>query len=174
MFTLSLVRNYVGWQARWVKDRSVMVNLRGREDARDDSVYWVYDEFPAVGKEFYRFYEWSSIFKTVWGGESRVGLDQKNTTSEFDNSEKFLDRRQEFFTARYNLSNFDPAGCEVKLTIRPGPEASSETTMAFKYLYYKFFSPSRLDEYLRGVTNIEVQPIQSPRATNCRVQAPAP
>jgi hypothetical protein len=174
MFTLALLRNYVAWQARWVKDRSVMVNLRGRDDARDDSVYWVYDEFPPVGKEFYRFYEWSSIFKNVWGGETRVGLDQKNATSEFDNSEKFLDRRQEFFTARYNLSNFDPAGCQVKLTIHPGAEASSETAMAFKYLYYRFLNSSGMDEFLRGVTKIEVQPVESPRAINCPLPAPAP
>ena len=166
-FSFSTIKNYISWQARWVKDRSIMANLATLDTAHGISVFWVDDQFPAGGEGYYRFYEWSSMFKTVWGDESRIGLDQRIHSAEF------LVNGQQwgFFNKTMNLSDFDPAGCQAILTIRRAPLLYSDAELSARYLFYKFFrGEDKLTEFLSGVTDIQVQPISSPQAVNCPTQ----
>lgn len=154
-FSISTITYYISWQARWVKDRSIMTNLADFDKEKDISILWINDQFPLGGENNYQFYEWSSMFKTVWGDESHIGLDSKNHRSGFP-----VDYGC-FFNKRYNLSNFDPDGSQAELTIRRGIP-HSELGLSMWYLYYKHFRKNRLATFLSGITDIEIQPIPLP------------
>lgn len=159
-FSIATVSSYIGWQARWVKDRSVMVNLTRLDGAKYYSVYWVNDQYRLGGENNYRFYEWSSIFKKVWGDETRIGFDQRYPDS------KMLEDNKTYFNKCYNLKNFDPAGCQVLLAIRQGVLDGSAFSLVGRYYYYKFLRPQQMDDFLIKVTDIQIQPLSSPMAAN--------
>ena len=156
-FSLSTVKNYFCWQARWVKDRSIIVKLiKDSNRVKQFSTFWVDDKFRIGYQRIYRFYEWSSIFKVVTGEESRVGLDQRNLAyKDFLKAVKW----KRYFTKRFNLSEFEPTGRQAVLKITPGPKAGSDRQMAMTYLYYKFFSKNRLLNFLEGVAELQIKPI---------------
>jgi hypothetical protein len=151
-FSLATVSSYIDWQARWVKDRSVMVNLARLDRAEKYSIYLVNDQYVLGGENYYNFYEWSSIFKKVWGDGTRIGFDQSYYTPQL------LEDYKKYFTGRYNLSDFDPAGCQATLTIRQGIFAYSAFSLVVRYFYYKFLRLQRMDDFLIKVTEVEILP----------------
>ena len=152
-FSISTITYYIAWQARWVKDRSVMTNLSDLNKKEDISVFWINDQFPLGGENNYRFYEWSSMFKTVWGDESHIGLDQKIYSA------GALVDYQRYSNKRYNLSDFDPDGRQAILTIHMGPRKHSDLRLSVRYFYHKYLHKDGLSKFLSGVTDIEMQPI---------------
>jgi hypothetical protein len=156
-FSLSSITYYISWQARWIKDRSVMTNLSALNMKGDISIFWIKDQFPVGGENYYRFYEWSTMFKTVWGDESYIGLDQKKYSA------VSLAGYQRFFNKRYNLSDFDPDGRQATLTIHRGVLQYSDLELSIRYLYYKWLRKTGLTKYLSMVTDIEIQPIPVPQ-----------
>ena len=181
-FTLSSVTNYMSWQARWVKDRSVMVNLAELEGAEGISVFWVHDEYQGEynygGQPIYLSYEWTRMFKVVWGDESRIGMEDVHQSRLFLYYLAWGERSK--YKERLSLSDFDPKGCQAELTIRPGPNALGDAELSRLnpyynparlsaiYLYHKLFSSEdRLTEFLHGVTSLELQPRSAPFAVNC-------
>ncbi len=103
------------------------------------------------------------MFKEVWGDERRIGFDQRYSTP------KLLEDLSPTFTTSYNLGDFDPAGCQAVLTIRPGA-SSSDFKSAARYFYQKFLRPQGMRDFLVSVTQVSVQPSPSALAVNCRQQ----
>jgi len=145
----STVSSYVGWQARWAKDRSIMTNLPRLENAERISTFWIDDQL-VIGSESYRFYEWSALFSEVWGGQSRIGLDLRGYSADF------CVYYRKYFTRRYVLDEFNPDGEQAVLRIRPGPMASSNFAMAMRYLYYRYIDKPKLPRYLSLLTHLEL------------------
>ncbi|MGH7527768.1 MAG: hypothetical protein ACREMX_13815 [Gemmatimonadales bacterium] len=159
---LRTVENQVSWQARWVKDKSLIHNLADLPTARRFSVLWVDDRVPLGGERDYRFYEWSSILKAAWGTQRNVGLDRRTTTADF------LTGSPQFFIAQYNLRDFDPAGCQAVLTIRRGRLNLSDAELAARFHYVRLVRPALLDQFLSGVTDLDLEPLPgAPEATRC-------
>ncbi len=157
-FSWALVKNYVSWQARWIKDLSVMANLAQLEGAQDYSYYWVDDqsELGFTG-EPYRYYEWASIFKWVWGDESRVGLDKSLYTADY------LARKPPRISERRGLSDFDPSGGHSALTIRRGAAAYGEPELFARYFFYKYLrGEDELDAFLGQIAQVEISPLSEP------------
>ena len=152
-FTLSTITYYISWQARWAKDRSIMVNLSRLNNIEGISIFWINDQFPLGGENNYRFYEWSTMFKTVWGDESRIGLDLRRYTS------RFLVDGKRYFIKFYNLSDFNPDGRQAVLTIRSGSRKYRDLGLSIRYLYYKYFRQNRLKEFLSEVTDLGIKPM---------------
>lgn len=162
---ISTVQQYLVWQARWARDRSIMLQLAAMPGARGFSVYWIDDGFPVGGQDYYSiedFYEWASLFKAVWEGESRIGLDLRADALEIFRTQPI------FHTKMNNLSEFDPAGCQAVLTIRRGSLSYADGELAARYLYYRLFDRRRLDDLLQRLTEVQVRPKPSPEATHCR------
>lgn len=151
-FSIATVSNYIGWQARWVKDRSVMVNLARLDGDRDYSIYWVNDQYN-FGGEKYRFYEWSSIFKLIWGEEKRIGYDLIYP----DSNRKFPEWHNRVSIELYNLGKFDPDGRQATLNIY-GRYNGSVIGLLGQYYYYRFLHPQRMYDFLIGVTEVNVLP----------------
>ena len=150
VLALAGLQDYAALQARWATDVSVMQQLRRTDGSGRYSVFWVEDQAPGP-EDFYRFYEWSAMLGDVYGGPSHVGLD----TRAYDAS--FLGQSQ-FFTARYDLSGFDPNGCQADLTIERGADYTGRTQVAATYLFYRVFEPDKLSDYLNHLVVINLTP----------------
>ncbi|MGA7800316.1 MAG: hypothetical protein WCC36_05855 [Gammaproteobacteria bacterium] len=140
---LRFIAIYIDYEARWVKDRSVITHLTEMPQLRHFSVIAIKDRMPIPSqpKEDYRWYEWTTMFHEVWGGTSTVG-------HYADGSPRILRLR------RYYTTDFHNDGCNATLTIAPGPGAGSHTHLAFEYLFLKYLHPGDLHSFLRTVTEL--------------------
>ena len=160
-FSFAMITNYLNWQVRWVKDRSVMSNLAQIKKAEAFSIFWIDDKYPVEGVDSYRFYEWSSMFEDIWGDEKHIGFDQQS---------KILmpqTDHEQYYTKRYNLSELDPFGCQSSLTILPGSIDSNDFEITSWYFYFKFFEPQGMREFLSDFTHIKIEYLYSDYATDC-------
>ena len=172
-FSQLIIKNYLALQARWIIDRSIMVNMSRIPQYERYSVFWIDNQFSKY-EEKHRFYEWAGIFKETWGNESHIGLEVNYEPADA------LHRYEKYFGEQYILSTFNPNGCQANLTIMPGMEGTIEKFISQKkimsvgyikyldevydnfylttrYFYYKFLSPKKLDEFLSKVTSIYVE-----------------
>jgi hypothetical protein len=155
---------YLGWEARWIKDSSVMANLAATPGADRYSVYWIDDRYQVGGEADHRYYEWSSMLGRAFGGQSRIGLDIHT------NSPDFLVTGKQFFNASRNLADLDPAGCEAAVSISRGPDSQGDLGLVLRYLFYSLFDRSERDHLVAGATAVTVQPLAAAQATNCSRQ----
>jgi hypothetical protein len=160
-FILDSGKTYIGWEARWIKDSSVMANLKATPGAGGYSVYWIDDEYVVGGEPTYRFYEWAGMFRTIFGGETRIGLDRRAYAP------SFLDTGRPNFTDIYNLAAFDPRGCEAVVTISRGDQSYGDAGLVARYLWDGIVDPAARRRLLQDVTAVTVQPYASPEATDC-------
>jgi hypothetical protein len=156
-FTLSTIGYYVGWQVRAVKDRAIMTDLAGVPELKIFSIFWIDDQFPAGGERIYRFYEWASMFKQIWGGESRIGLQIQG----YGNNPALLSGFKQYYNKRYVLSEFDPSGCQVGMRITRGPLQYSEEELVSRYFEHRFINKEGLTDFLHGVVHLNVQFLQT-------------
>ena len=153
-FTTTTVKNYMDWQTRWAKDSSIMLHLRALPPSKANT-YWIDDGLPLPGQQQYSDYEWSSIFKDAWGGETRTGLRFEN---ERDRAlAEYVQRFTPTFDRQHNLSDYDPNGPQAVLTIRPGRAFKNDVTLAARYWYYKFLNSKEFKRWLHGLTEIDVR-----------------
>lgn len=160
-FIVDSAVGYVGWEARWIKDSSVMANLAATPGADRYSVYWIDDRYQVGGEPDHRYYEWSSMLGQAFGGQSRIGLDIHT------NSPQFLVDGRKFFNASRNLAGLDPAGCEAGVSISQGPDAHSELGLVARYVFYSLFDPAQRDRLVAKATTVDIQPLAAAQATNC-------
>lgn len=151
-FTLSTINYYVGWQARAIKDRAIMTVLADAPVLKKFSVFWIDDQFPAGGERLYRFYEWSSMFKQIWGGESRIGLQLQG----YGNNPAILSGFKQYYIKFYTLSEFDPSGCQVGMGIARGTLQYSDAELVRKYFELRLFNKTGLADFLHGVVHLNI------------------
>jgi hypothetical protein len=176
-FTVTMVSNYLHWQARWVKDSSVMLHLSEMPPCKANT-YWIDDRFPLVGQEPYRPYEWASVFKEVWGGTSRTGLPKVRDMGK--SFRQYLEEQGNFFDRMHNLNDYDPQGPQAVIAIRPGPFTGSELELVVWYWFYKLASRNevefvvqrwfhkspkqKFDEFRRNVTEVSLEMVADGRS----------
>lgn len=151
-FTLSTINQYADWQVRAIKDRAVLTVLAETPVMKKFSVFWIDDQFPAGGERLYRFYEWSAMFKEIWGGESRIGLQIQG----YGSDPAILSGLTPFYNERYNLSQFDPSGCQVKIDITRGTLQYSNAELVRKYFELRFFNKTGLADFLHKAIHLNV------------------
>lgn len=166
-FTLSTINYYVGWQVRAIKDRAIMTGLSEAPILKKFSVFWIDDQFPAGGERVYRFYEWSSMFKQIWGGESRIGLQIQG----YGNNPATLPGFKQYADKFYTLSEFDPSGCQVLMEITRGPLQYSDAELVRRYFEYRFLNKAGLTGFLRGVVHLNITFLQT-EDKRCLVDIP--
>ena len=154
------VRSYLGWQARWVKDRCIMLKLADMPQAKACSVFWVEDRFPLGGEESYRFYEWAYLFRHVWGDERRIGIDYRSGPERL----AALVKETNLLTSMWALGQLDPNGPQARMTIRCAKDRTGKAHSLFaRYQFYRFLRPSKMDEFLQSVADVDIQPLSEPR-----------
>lgn len=166
-FTLSTINYYIGWQVRTIKDKAVMAILADAPVLKKFSVFWINDQFPAGGEGFYRFYEWSGMFKQVWDGESRIGLQMQA----YGNNPAILPGLKQYALKFYTLSEFDPSGCQVMMGIKRGALDYSDAALAGEYLKLRLFNKAGLDGFLRKAAHLDITFLPS-SDQRCLVELP--
>lgn len=150
-FSLSTIEQYIGWQVRAIKDRAIMADLAEVPALKKFSIFWIDDQFPAGGERIYRFYEWSTMFKQTWGGESRIGLQIQG----YGSNPAILPGLQPYFIKLYALSEFDPA-CQVAMSISRGTLQYSDAELVRKYFEHRFFNKAGMTDFLHGVVHLNI------------------
>lgn len=157
-FILTNNHNYIAWQARWVKDRSVMTNLSKMTIANNIATFWINDN-ASFGQR--GFWEWSSMFKQAWNNESHLGISGCFSPLVVPNTLYFYSTLSD---KGYNLDTFNPAGAQALLTILPGPQAKDNYSLVMQYFKCRFFRPELMNDFLAGVTrlHIDITPREGP------------
>lgn len=76
MFSLRLIKTYADWQYYAIKDRAIEKQLILMGNAKSYSIFFIDDKSASkYGRRSYRFYEWSSMFRHIWGDTRWVGFD---------------------------------------------------------------------------------------------------
>ncbi|MDD5670012.1 MAG: hypothetical protein PHN49_00045 [Candidatus Omnitrophica bacterium] len=153
--------NYIHWQFRWIRDRSVILQLAENPELKKYSTFLIEDKACCQNEKNiyydYRFYEWASLFKMVWHGEKWVGY-----SLESPSPEQMRDKR--YLTARYNLAEYNPKGRKAVLSLRgAGGDGcfgnAAKVLKVFEYFYIKFFDRVRMDSFLNGIVQIKISPV---------------
>jgi hypothetical protein len=155
IFTVGHINNYIDWQFRWIKDKAVMLKLSEMPAAKKFSTFYIKNntfDSREAGIYQYDVYEWSTIFKSIWGGEKRIGYDVNNYSREVP---------KEYYTRFYNLADYDPKGLKADLTINYPKGGQVRTGRAkiervLVYYYYGMFKRAEKDKYLKGLIDIKV------------------
>jgi hypothetical protein len=153
-FGASQLRTIIHWQARWGKDRSIELHLRDMPPS-PASTYWIDEEFPVadeVAHGEYQEYDWSCIFETAWGGESRVGLSPGMDLEEWWTGAS--DYRE--FAKIRNIADYDPGGSQARLIIRAGRRAGG-ADMVLMYWLYEYLGNRGAEAFTKDVTVVTVE-----------------
>ena len=142
VFGIMQVSNYIQWQARWVKDASVVTNL-SRMDPGNISTFLIVDKY-VINSEPYRFYEWSSMFTKAWGSEKYLGISSPETVPD-----------EKYFNRSYSLAEYNPYGAQAVLEIDRGQEESNGK-LVFEYFKYRYCNRDKLNDFLSGVTKVSI------------------
>ncbi|MBI5568388.1 MAG: hypothetical protein HY914_00430 [Desulfomonile tiedjei] len=162
------IRNHMGWEARWVKDRSIMAHLAQIHRPANLSVIRVDDRYPIGSNDYYRFYEWTGMFREVWGDQRVIGLDLRVSSTEL------LPEDSSLSSERYLLKDFNPKGCQSVMTIRRGPIEYSEWDLVLRYFFYRFMNPGGMTSFLSRVTDVQLKPLEAPQAEPCEKISDSP
>jgi hypothetical protein len=184
-FALAQMESYLAWQARWVRDQSVRLNLADLPLADDQSIIYFADEdvlyrrdgrIDEVSQFISRryFLDWTIMLRQVYGPTpGRVGIDLVYLGPlhfyyhwVMELREETLDPAGDFFF----LAAVDPAGCQAIITIRPTAYAQemSKLGLARRYWQNRFWRPAAQETFLRSLTHLSVEPLDAPQAVNCR------
>jgi tetratricopeptide (TPR) repeat protein len=178
-FGVSLNQSYIEWFSRSIYSASVQENLANMPEASDFSLYWVETGPLQLSPHRLNFAEWGSMFKEVWGGETRLIIEQRMYTLE-----EFLAVVEAnplwSLNGQRVVSDFDPGGCQALLMTQIGhvsyqhaSGSNSRSELILRYLYHKFVQgPEATDQFLLDLTDVWVEPIAAPEATNCTTTAP--
>lgn len=158
-FSISYIKNYIQWQFRWIKDRSVISQLEELPQLKKYSTFYIHNNTvnPQENELYtYNFYEWSSLFKIAWGEEKWIGLEGKHQ-GEFEKS-----LFTKYYTSRFNLSDYKPENSKIAISIdyaqkeKRFDNMDSELTEVFRYYYYKFFQPKELKIFFDKLIKIQI------------------
>lgn len=161
-FVLSSIGYYIEWQARAIKDQAIMDQLRSENELSEYSIYWVDDKFQAGGEPYYNYYEWSSMFKKIWGGQTRIAMQLKYQGRPISHDLP----PPAVFTERYNLRDFDPTGPQTCLIVEPGYPDMSQARLVLNYFRFRIkemFSEngekSAADDFGRRSVRVRAKPL---------------
>ncbi len=162
-FSARHIENYLMWQARWVKDSTFMMQLSHHTNANVFSTYYVQDEWPINDHSLlykydseYDFYEYAGMFRTVWGGQSRLGLDLK--ADDWHEQEQLVELDARYRTKEYNLVDFVPSHqCKATLILSK-IDTRSDTKIALDYIVNQLINPDLNRQQLAYLSKLEVIP----------------
>jgi hypothetical protein len=184
-FALAHMESYFAWQARWVRDQSIRLHLADLPLQPDQSIIYFADEdvlyrrdgridevSQAISRRF--FPDWTIMLRQVYGPTpGRLGMDAVYLEPTYHYYHWLMGLRQRTLDPGEDvlfLSQIDPAGCRAIITIQLTPYAQemSKLGLARRYWQHRFWQPAELDGFLRSLTQLHLEPLAAPLATNCR------
>lgn len=165
-FIAANIESYVGWQAKWAKDRSWMLNLEPIQAAQPISIFLLDDRW-----------QWLDNERIGWYLLNDRRLDFNPMVQRTLNTDKYpvvapvQADYTDFYKEAFFVGRYNPNGCRATLTIQRNPAAAQmgQFGIARRYWYYRFVEPNQMDAFLRGLTVVTVTPISDPAATACKL-----
>ena len=175
-FLLAQIDVYLMWQARWVKEQSILLNLQSLERIEEYHVFYIEDRFaikqpdgqihPANQYLNQRYFqEWTGASRALFGpGKGSIGID----AAHLEPSQAYLQwvaQLKELTSPPahdyFLLAGADPFGCTAKLTIRETAIAANISLrgLSRRYWQYRFLEPARMERFLQGLTTIDLEPL---------------
>ena len=183
-FALAQMESYLAWQARWVRDQSVRLNLADLPladeqailyFADEDMLYWRNGRIDEVSQFISRryFQDWTILLRQVYGPmPGRVGMDIRYLDPTHYYYHWLMGLRERTLTPTediFFLASVDPAGCQAIITIQPTAYAQemSKLGLARRYWQNRFWQPVAQEPFLRSLTHLSLEPMAAPQAVNC-------
>ena len=173
-FSLAQMESYLAWQARWVRDQSVLLNLPDLEGAADVTLFYVDDRYDlyrrdnsldpvsaAISRRY--FQDWTIVLRQAYGSPpGRIGLDAYHLEPAAAYYQWVLSLRQQTLAPDedvFFLANYDPDGAEGVLIIEPTETAvgMSKLGLTRRYWQYRLFQPAEREPFLRSLTALRLE-----------------
>lgn len=165
-FVITDNKVYMQYQLRWVKDKAFISALRNRDNLKNYSMYLIHDNVSTGIRELYRGYEYSSMFKEAWGGESRYGIDMRdydasNTENIIEgaivNADVSIMSMSEMVRSMYILSDYRTTNKIINIYLKKMTK-DPDLLIFLKYYYYKFVHPERMEGFLVSIVSMKSCP----------------
>lgn len=171
-FVIIQIDVYFSWQARWVKDRSIVEHMKAIPELKGASIVWFVDRFPVGYETRYRFNEYTGMLRSIDRELSRLGSDlQTYSSAHFallaDPDEGYKERKLVY------LENLDIHGCQTLVIIEEGPAPNTYDHtwgVSLRYFAFKYILKGKMDTYLHDFTTLQVSRLPAPLATHCAYQ----
>lgn len=155
MFIFLTINIYVEWESRWIRDRSIMLNLQKMNSAliQRMNIFFVSDS-DRFGDP-YNIYEYSGMFKLAWGSERWAGIelmDEQTPGSALEVLKKTLSRNS---LKIYLLKDWHPHGCHSILDISTRI-SQSHLYLVLTYYKYLWFQHEKLPDFLKSLTMLRL------------------
>ncbi|OGC04149.1 hypothetical protein A2276_06010 [candidate division WOR-1 bacterium RIFOXYA12_FULL_43_27] len=161
LFSYVGIENYINWQYRFIKDESIMLQLKEMPYSKKYSTFFIENDTNKASSSIetaiynYSYYEWSGIFNKVWKGEKWIGYDRDSVEEN-----RFLKDRK-CFIHRYNLADYDPSGpiADMKIFYPNKNKLITQrikTIDVSKYYYFKWIKKDKLEGFLKSLVNVEI------------------
>ncbi|MBU1152820.1 hypothetical protein KKB84_02475 [bacterium] len=153
--------NYLCLLAVYAKNRSWLLNLGKISLAKDISIFGVCNRhqicasLDAHPETIYLVY----MFEWLWGDVTRLGINELKPRKIAYTPEEV---KAEIYktTIDYALQGIDPYGKQAQLIVRQGEQGLSEVQTAVRYLIYRFFKRDKFEDFLSGITQLELIPLK--------------
>jgi len=175
-FSLAQMESYLAWQARWVRDQSVLLNLSQLDGAADVTLLYVEDRYElyrrdntldpvsqAISRRY--FQDWTIVLRQAYGSPpGRIGLDAYHLEPSRHYYQWVLSLRDQTLAPNkdiFFLADYDPDGAEALLIIEPTAAAveMSKVGLTRRYWQYTLLQPEQREPFLRSLTTLELAAI---------------
>lgn len=155
-FMLSHVHNYISWQSRWVLDRSILLNLSESTDVKKYKIFSIEDKYGWLEREDIEYY---LSLRAPYTWEYMIRRSLEGDQYLLDENSYYL---PDFFENR-NRPEYKTGGCRAKIVIERGKRTEmrggatvSSVDLFTRYLFIRFFQPSKMNDFLRENTKVSI------------------
>jgi hypothetical protein len=188
-FSVVHIKTYYDWQAISVKEQSVIYNLSKLEGLKDYRLVKVQDKFILNLLYEQPWGRWSYVLKVVCGDYERYAFntyrslsiwkypDKERITDHVMSSSRTTAEKASILNGKQGVMTIEPGeyipeyvGENDKSGVQPTSEfrigKRQKLILVGRYLYYKFFNPEVLNEYLGTLTSISLIPVSNLLSTD--------
>jgi hypothetical protein len=162
-FCLSTSLIYGEYQSRWIRDLSIMANLRDLPRDKFSPVRaFVVSDPGRIGPEGYRFYEYSGMFKLAWGAERWAAIGPSGSQKfeialgDLENILKSIPLR------RYSLSELPAKGCNAVPNITTYIPEDRHFELIRNYFLMRVLAPDTERSFLKKLTSLSISDLECP------------
>jgi len=144
-FFMARNQNYISMEARWIKDQSIILNLRDNKEAMNYKFFWIKDRYKLGGvRSYWGFREWKGMFYASWNDLRWIGIN--------------IEPDSNFLTA-FELLKKDkllPPTSEQAIIEIDKKQQTGETKIVMKYWFLKLFRKNELADYVKNIVTLNL------------------
>ncbi|MDT8304894.1 MAG: hypothetical protein RRC07_03065 [Anaerolineae bacterium] len=188
-FWLAQLDSYLVWQARWVKEQSILAQLPSLDSLDDFDILYIDDRYllrwpsgaahPANQYVNLRYFqEWTAATRHLFGpDQSQAGIDIVYLEPAYAYYEWVMDLRAQTSPPAadlFFLAAVAPGGCTATLVVEETETAANISIVGLsrRYWQYRLLQPARLQPFLRSLTTLELEPLAAGHAVDCEAMVP--